>query len=77
MCLRALEWGLRVPITLRLGGNLEALPRPQDTEPKQQQKSDLKHKISDRSAENVRFLAMLLVLVVVKRVRREVVTLES
>jgi hypothetical protein len=27
---------------------LEALPRPQDTEPKQQQKTDLKHKESDR-----------------------------
>lgn len=48
MSLTALEWGLRAPITPRFGGNLEALPRPQDTEPKQQQKTDLKHKESDR-----------------------------
>jgi hypothetical protein len=50
MSLTALEWGLRAPITPRFGGNLEALPRPQDTEPKQQQKTDLKHKESDRPA---------------------------
>jgi hypothetical protein len=31
---------------------LEALPRPQDTEPKQQQKTDLKHKESDRPDRN-------------------------
>ena len=48
MSLTALERGLRAPITPRLGGNLEALPRLQDTEPKQQQKSDLKHEKSDR-----------------------------
>jgi hypothetical protein len=30
---------------------LEALPRPQDTEPKQQQKTDLKHKESDRPSD--------------------------
>ena len=51
MSLTALEWGLRAPITPRFGGNLEALPRPQDTEPKQQQKTDLKHKESDRPRE--------------------------
>jgi len=49
MSLTALEWGLRAPITPRFGGNLGALPRLQGTEPKQQQKSDLKHKKSDRS----------------------------
>jgi hypothetical protein len=49
MSLTALEWGLRAPITPRFGGNLGALPRLQGTEPKQQQKSDLKHKNSDRS----------------------------
>jgi hypothetical protein len=52
MSLTALEWGLRAPITPRFGGNLEALPRPQDTEPKQQQKTDLKHKESDRPHNN-------------------------
>ena len=49
MSLTALEWGLRAPITPRFGGNLEALPRLQETEPKQQKKTDLKHKTSDRS----------------------------
>ena len=38
MSLTALEWGLRAPITPRFGGNLEALPRLQETEPKQQKK---------------------------------------
>jgi hypothetical protein len=52
MSLTALKWGLRAPITPRFGGNLEALPRPQDTEPKQQQKTDLKHKESDRPIES-------------------------
>ena len=49
MSLTALEWGLRAPITPRFGGNLEALPRLQETRPKQQKKTDLKHKTSDRS----------------------------
>jgi len=54
MSLTALEWGLRAPITPRFGGNLGALPRLQGTEPKQQQKSDLKHKNSDRSLQCMR-----------------------
>gem|GEM_PF-4939144 len=54
MSLTALEWGLRAPITPRFGGNLGALPRLQGTEPKQQQKSDLKHKKSDRSRQIAR-----------------------
>ena len=53
MSLTALEWGLRAPITPRFGGNLEALPCPQDTEPKQQQKTDLKHKESDRPSDTI------------------------
>jgi lipopolysaccharide transport system permease protein len=65
MSLTALEWGLRAPITPRFGGNLEALPRPQDTEPKQQQKTDLKHKESDRPdlAEIWRYRDLLFLLV--------------
>ena len=53
MSLTALEWGLRAPITPRFGGNLGKPPRLQGTKPKQQQKSDLKHKNSDRSAKCV------------------------
>lgn len=49
MSLTALEWGLRAPITPRFGGNLWALPRLQETRPKQQKKTDLKHKTSDGS----------------------------
>jgi hypothetical protein len=42
---------------------LEALPRPQDTEPKQQQKTDLKHKESDRPQSGRLSLAPPLLLI--------------
>ena len=45
-----LEWGLRAPITTRLGGNCWALPRLGESESNEEKQADSKHKTSDTRA---------------------------
>src|SRR6478672_6056989 len=49
MRLTPLEWGLRAPITPRLGGNRWALPRLGKSELNEEKQIDSKHKTSDTS----------------------------
>ena len=49
MRLTPLEWGLRAPITPRLGGNRWALPRMAKSRPTEEKQTDPKHKTSDTS----------------------------
>ena len=44
-----MEWGLRAPITPRLGGNRWALPRLGKSELNEEKQTDSKHKTSDTS----------------------------